>query len=104
MEGQMDKGGLPDAAVRRIEDFIGSLDSGELRYLQEVVSRRQKQLARREAASILATLSPGDSVFFNAGERRMNGRVLKLNRQTVTVECADGRLWRVPAQLIYRFR
>ena len=95
---------LPEGTVRRIEDFIDSLGMEELRHLQELVVARQKKLARAADRAILKTLAVGDSVFFNAGDQRLNGRVVKLNRQTVTIACADGRLWRVSAQLIYRFR
>ena len=99
-------GMVPLAAERaqRIEDFIASLGRDELVYLQGVIVNRLKKLSQAEAKAILSTLNPGDSVFFNAGEQRLNGRVVQLNRKTVTVACADGRIWRVSAQLIYRFR
>jgi preprotein translocase subunit YajC len=61
-------------------------------------------LAQSDAAAIISRMAPGDNVWFNAGSQRINGRVIKLNRKTVEVAAADGRIWRVAASLIYTFR
>ena len=89
-------------ASTRIEDFITSLNRDELIYMQRLVVDRLKAIGRADDAASLRRLSPGDTVLFSHAGQGIRGRVVKCHRTTVTVQAADGRLWKVTARLLHQ--
>ena len=82
--------------LRRIEDFIKSLGEEELVYLNRLIVERFKLISQAKSTREMAKYNIGELVEFedNNGET-VTGRVIKLNKKTVSVLTDSNQKWNV---------
>lgn len=88
--------------IRRIEDFIKGLTEEELRYVNKLIIERAKLLAQARSTAEMARFSLGELVEFDAYGGTITGRILKLNKKTISVLSADQHQWNVSPGLLRR--
>ena len=88
-------------ATNRIEDFIKTLDRNELIYLNRLVVERLKLIAQARSTAEMLKYNLGDRVTFqdtNGSIKR--GRIIKLNKKTVSLITDDNERWNVAPGLL----
>jgi len=85
----------------KIESFIKELAEDELVYLNKLVVERIRYLRQVETTNQMAIFNLGDIVEFQDNHNTiLQGRVIKINKKTLTVLMADKKQWNVhPAYL-----
>ena len=80
----------------KIESFIKELAEEELIYLNKLVVERIKYLRQVETTNQMAIFNLGDMVEFQDSHGTMlQGRVIKINKKTLTVLMDDRKQWNV---------
>jgi len=92
---------VEEISINRIEDFIKTLDRKELVYLNRLVVERLKLLRQALSTTEMAKYNIGESVSFrdNTGMLR-KGRIIKLNKKTVSIITEDNEKWNVAPGLL----
>lgn len=82
--------------TRRIEEFIKDLDETELRYLNRLIVERLKLISQAKSTREMAKFNVGERVEFENREgSTIAGRVIKLNKKTVSILTRDNHRWNV---------
>lgn len=82
--------------MRIIEDF--SLE--QLIELNRLICERIAELRAQQDFDVLMQLRLGQQVHFESQRGPVFGRVIKINRKTVIIECEDNRQWKVSVGLV----
>ena len=87
----------------RLTDFLDRLNEDQLRELNRHVVDRIRLLHERRAREAALAFDPGDRVAFDTADGyTVSGRVVRINRKTVTIDADDGRNWRVHPKILRR--
>ncbi len=87
--------------VTEFEHFLNRLSEEDLRLLNRMVVERLKLYHKVRDLKNLAKFNLMDRVYFTHEGKQITGRVMKLNRRSVTIRTDDGRQWNVsPAFLV----
>lgn len=80
----------------KIESFIKELSEDELVYLNKLVVERIRYLRQVETTNQMAIFNLGDNVEYQDNHGAMlQGRVIKINKKTLTVLMDDRKQWNV---------
>lgn len=88
--------------ISEFEHFLNRLSEEDLRLLNRMVVERLKLYHKARDLTSLAKFNLMDRVCFMHDEKTITGRVIKLNRRSVTVRTDDGRHWNVSPGFISR--
>lgn len=81
----------------RIEEFIKDLGEEELRYLNRLIVERLKLMSQARSTFEMAKFNIGEFVEFKDNDgNTTTGRVIKLNKKTVSILTNERRRWNVP--------
>lgn len=92
---------MEERTANRIEDFIKTLGRNELIYLNRLVVERLKLIAQARSTVEMSKYNLGDKVTFqdtNGSIKR--GRIIKLNKKTVSLITDDNERWNVAPGLL----
>ncbi len=90
-------------SVTKIEDFIKTLNKDELVYLNRLVVQRVKLLNQLEATNKMTEFNLGDYVHFSDQRGTViSGKIIKMNRKTLSVLTDDSIQWNVHPSLLHR--
>ncbi len=90
-----------DIDIPRIEDFIKSLEMKDLFYLNKIIVDRIRILQQVKASEKMANFHVGQRVGFILDDGRMqNGRVIRLNKKTVSIITDEQEQWNVAPALL----
>ena len=82
--------------TKRIEDFIKCLGEEELVYLNRLIVERLKLIDQAKSTSEMAKYGIGERVQFeDSGGTTVTGRIIRLNKKTVSILTDDRRRWNV---------
>ncbi len=87
--------------ITKIEEFIKTLSKQELIALNKLVVERVKLIQQLEATNQMSHFNLGDWVKFN--DQRGNilkGRIIKMNKKTVSIITDDNFQWNVHPSLL----
>jgi hypothetical protein len=85
----------------KIEAFIKELSEEELRYLNRLIVERLKLIDQAKSTRAMGRFNIGESVEFPDREGRIkSGRIVRLNKKTVTIITDDGEQWNVSPGLL----
>jgi len=88
---------------RRIEEFIKSLNEEELRYLNRLIVERLKLISQAKSTKEMAKYNIGDLVEFQDNEGDIvSGRIIKLNKKTVSILTDGNQRWNVAPVFLRR--
>jgi preprotein translocase subunit YajC len=84
--------------LNTIQDQVARMSAEELNLVVESIKLRRTFLARQ----VTNKLVKGDKVQFDGGRKYgvVVGKVIKVNLKTIKVECYNGTIWKVSANLI----
>jgi hypothetical protein len=88
--------------ITEFEHFLNRLSEEDLRLLNRMVVERLKLYHKARDLKGLAKFNLMDKVCFDYEGKRITGRVLKLNRRSVTIRTDDGRQWNVSPAFLTR--
>ena len=87
----------------RIEDFIKDLREDELRYLNRLIVERLKLMSQARSTREMAKYNIGEFVEFqDDGGNLIAGRIVKLNKKTVSILTKNNHKWNVSPGLLRR--
>jgi hypothetical protein len=87
--------------TRRIEDFIKDLSEQELAYLNRLIVERLKLIHQAKSTLEMAKYGIGERVEFEDNDgNTISGRVIKLNKKTVSILTDDRQRWNVAPFLL----
>ncbi len=87
----------------RIEEFIKDLGQEELLYLNRLIVERLKLLSQARATVAMARFNIGELVRFNTDDgRTIAGRIIKLNKKTISILTNDHQRWNVAPVFLER--
>lgn len=87
--------------TNRIEDFIKDLSEEELVYLNRLIVERLKLMHQVKSTLEMAKYNIGERVEFENNEGNvLTGRVIKLNKKTVSILTDDRQRWNVAPVLL----
>ena len=73
----------------------------DLLYLSRMAIERLKLLAQAKSTAQLARFAEGDRVSFTSSDGELkNGRIMRLNKKTVSLFTDDGQQWKVSPALL----
>ena len=82
--------------TERIEEFIKDLSEEELVYLNRLIVERLKLISQAKSTFEMAKFNLGELVQFEDNDRKtISGRVIKLNKKTVSILTDDRQRWNV---------
>jgi hypothetical protein len=82
--------------TKRIEDFIKDLGEEELVYLNRLIVERLKLIHQAKSTFEMAKYNIGERVQFEDNDgNTITGRVIKLNKKTVSILTDDRQRWNV---------
>ena len=82
-------------------EAIKRLDEEDLLFLNRLIVERLNLIAQSRATSLMTSFTKGDRVGFQAPDgRALEGRVLRLNKKTVSIATDDGYRWNVAPGLL----
>ena len=82
--------------TERIEDFIKDLNEEELIYLNRLIVERLKLISQAKSTFEMAKFNIGELVQFEDNDgNTITGRVIKLNKKTVSILTEDRQRWNV---------
>lgn len=94
---------MNELTKNKIDDVIKSLNEQELRYLNRQVVERLKLISQAHSTVAMSNFSIGDIVFFTANDgSKIEGKVFKLNKKTVSIKTAANEQWNVSPQLLQK--
>tara|TARA_R110000851_G_scaffold217801_2_gene370740 strand:+ start:188 stop:457 length:270 start_codon:yes stop_codon:yes gene_type:complete len=85
--------------LNTIQDQVARMSAEELNLVVESIKLRRTFLARQVTNKLVI----GDEVQFDGGRQGngvVGGHVIKVNLKTIKVECDNGNIWKVSANLI----
>ena len=87
---------MSSIGTKKIEEFIKDLSEDELRYLNRLIVERLKLISQAKSTFEMAKFNIGEFVQFedNSGNT-ISGRVIKLNKKTVSILTDDRQRWNV---------
>ena len=81
---------------KRIEEFIKDLSEEELFYLNRLIVERLKLISQARSTFEMARVNIGELVEFeNNDGNTITGRVIKLNKKTVSILTDEKQRWNV---------
>ncbi|HBE90648.1 MAG: hypothetical protein A3E37_02990 [Candidatus Andersenbacteria bacterium RIFCSPHIGHO2_12_FULL_46_9] len=83
-----------------LDQALDELNEQEMRVLHRKVIERLKLFAKIKQLKAISQFSVGDRVTFTHNDERISGKVIRLNRKTVTVHTADHYDWTVSPSLV----
>ncbi len=82
--------------TKRIEEFIKDLTEPELLYLNRLIVERLKLISQAKSTREMAKYNIGELVQFeNTDGDTITGRVIKLNKKTVSILTTGNHQWNV---------
>ena len=82
--------------TRRIEQFIKDLNEAELVYLNRLIIERLKLISQAKSTREMARFNLGELVEFEDNNgNTIAGRVIKLNKKTISILTNQNRRWNV---------
>ena len=82
--------------TERIEEFIKDLSEEELVYLNRLIVERLKLISQAKSTFEMAKFNIGELVQFEDNDRNTrSGRVIKLNKKTISILTDDRQRWNV---------
>lgn len=83
-------------------EAIKRLNEEDLRFLNRMIVERLKLISQARATMLMTSFTKGDRVGFHAPDGRVvEGTVLRLNKQTVSIATDDGHQWNVSPGLLH---
>jgi hypothetical protein len=80
---------------------LRQMSEADLIYLNRMVVERLNLLAQAKSTLQLARFAEGDRVSFTATDGSLkNGRIMRLNKKTVSLLTDDGQQWKVSPALL----
>ena len=81
---------------KKIEDFIKNLSEEELIYLNRLIVERIKLISQAKSTFEMAKFNIGERVQFENNDGNIiKGRVIKLNKKTVSILTDERQRWNV---------
>ena len=96
---------MPDThlqPVTEFEHFLNRLSEEDLRLLNSMVVERLKLYHKVRDLKGLAKFNLMDRVYFTHEAKQITGRVMKLNRRSITIRTDDGKQWNVSPAFLTR--
>jgi len=96
---------MPDThlqPVTEFEHFLNRLSEEDLRLLNRMVVERLKLYHKVRDLKGLAKFNLMDRVYFTHEAKQITGRVMKLNRRSITIRTDDGKQWNVSPAFLTR--
>ena len=82
--------------TKRIEDFITDLNQAELSYLNRLIVERLKLMSQAKSTREMAKYNIGELVEFESADGdTIAGRIIKLNKKTVSILTSGNHQWNV---------
>lgn len=82
--------------TNRIEEFIKDLSEDELVYLNRLIVERLKLISQARSTAAMAQYNIGEMVQFDTDDGRiLTGRIIKLNKKTVSIITNERQRWNV---------
>ena len=82
-------------------EAIKRLEEDDLLFLNQLIVDRLKLISQAKSTCLMAAFTVGDLVSFQTSDgQEIQGRVLRLNKKTVSVDTGDGQRWNVPPGLL----
>ena len=82
--------------TKRIEDFIKDLGEEELMYLNRLIVERLKLVSQAKSTAAMSRFNIGEMVRFDTDDgRTISGRIIKLNKKTVSIVTNERERWNV---------
>ena len=82
--------------TKRIEEFIKDLGEEELLYLNRLIVERLKLISQARSTVAMARFNIGELVKFDTDDgRTITGRIVKLNKKTVSILTTEHQRWNV---------
>ncbi len=95
--------GMDSRDTSRIEEFIKGLGQEELLYLNRLIVERLKLLSQARSTVAMARFNIGEMVRFDAGDgRTITGRIIRLNKKTISILTHDHQRWNVAPVFLER--
>ena len=88
--------------LARLNQALEELDEQGLRALHRMVVERLKLFEKMKQLKAISRFSTGDFVTFKHHDERIVGKIIRLNRKTVTVHTTDHHDWNVSPSLLAR--
>lgn len=82
--------------VTRATELIYQMNSDEINQIVDAIKLKRTHLARQTASNLVV----GDLVSFEGRRGHTSGRITKINRKTVVVDCAGKGMWKVTASML----
>ena len=82
--------------TKRIEEFIKDLNEAELSYLNRLIVERLKLISQAKSTREMAKFNTGELVEFESADGdTITGRIIKLNKKTVSILTSGNHQWNV---------
>ena len=87
--------------TERIEEFIKDLSEEELVYLNRLIVERLKLISQAKSTFEMAKFNIGELVQFEDNDgKTISGRVIKLNKKTISILTDERQRWNVAPVLL----
>jgi len=87
--------------TKRIEEFIKDLNEAELSYLNRLIVERLKLISQAKSTRAMAKFNLGELVQFESADGdTVTGRVIRLNKKTVSILTSGNHRWNVAPVLL----
>lgn len=87
--------------TERIEEFIKDLSEEELVYLNRLIVERLKLISQAKSTFEMAKFNIGELVQFEDNDgKTISGRVIKLNKKTISILTDERQRWNVAPILL----
>ena len=82
--------------TKRIEEFIKDLSEQELSYLNRLIVERLKLMSQAKSTREMVKFNIGELVEFESADGdTISGRIIKLNKKTVSILTSGNHQWNV---------
>jgi len=92
----------PISSTLKIEEFIKNLKEDELIYLNHLIVERIKLIHKARSIEKMKEFNIGDRVYFNLEGKKVYGRIIRMNRKTISIKTDEGGRWNVSPALVKR--
>jgi hypothetical protein len=82
--------------VTRVSELIYQMSNEELNQTIDAIKLKRTHLARQSASNLIV----GDLVSFKGRRGHTSGRITKINRKTVVLDCGAQGVWKVTASML----
>jgi len=83
-----------------LDQALNELSEQEMRVLHQKVVERLRLIDKMKQLKAISQFSVGDQVTFKHHDERIVGKIIRLNRKTVTVHTTDHHDWHVSPSLL----